>query len=52
MATVASVYEIARFIRKPEEIIEDFFSTTESKTQIQRPRLTAKIVWARKGKIK
>jgi len=29
MATVASVYEIARFIRTPEDIMEEFFSTKE-----------------------
>ena len=44
MATVASVYEIAQFIRQPEDIIEEFFST--SKNKIKRPRPTAKRVWA------
>jgi len=45
MATVASVYEMARFIRKPENIIEDFF-TTHLKKKIKRPRPKAKRVWA------
>lgn len=46
MATVASVYEVARFIRKPEEITEEFFSATDSKKKSKRPRPKAKRVWA------
>jgi hypothetical protein len=37
MATVASVYEIARFIRKPEDIIEDFFQQSNSKKRVNGP---------------
>jgi len=46
MATVASVYEIARFTRKPEDIIEDFFSAKDSKKKSKRPHPKAKRVWA------
>lgn len=46
MATVASVYEVARFIRQPETIIEDFFFTKGSQKKIKRPRPKAKRVWA------
>jgi len=46
MATVASVYEIARFRRKPSSIIAEFFSTKDSKKEIKRPRPKAKRVWA------
>jgi hypothetical protein len=47
MATVASVYEIARFVRKPEDIIQKFFFTSDSeKKKIRRPRPKAKRVWA------
>ncbi len=46
MATVASVYEVARFIRKPETIIEEFFFTKDSKKKVKRPRPKAKRVWA------
>jgi len=46
MATVASVYEIARFRRKPEDIIEDFFSSKDSKKKNKRPHPKAKRVWA------
>jgi len=56
MAQVASVYEVARFIRKPETIIEEFFATKESKKEskkkIKRYQTKAKRVWARKGKIR
>ncbi|MCP4351996.1 MAG: RNA methyltransferase, partial [Desulfobacterales bacterium] len=47
MATVASVYEIARFVRKPEDILQEFFFTSDSeKKKIRRPRPKAKRVWA------
>jgi hypothetical protein len=46
IATVASVYEIARFIRKPVDIIQDFFLKPESKRNTKRPRPKAKRVWA------
>ncbi len=47
MATVASVYEIARFVRKPEDIIQEFFFKSDSeKKKIRRPRPKAKRVWA------
>jgi hypothetical protein len=46
IATVASVYEIARFIRKPVDIIQDFFLKPESKKDTKRPRPKAKRVWA------
>ena len=46
MATVASVYEIAQFIRTPEDLIEEFFSTKNSKQKIKRPRPTASLRWA------
>ena len=46
MATVASVYEIGRFIRKPEEISKEFFKKSESKSKIKRPSPISKRVWA------
>ncbi len=47
MATVASVCEIARFVRKPEDIIQEFFFKPDSeKKKIRRPRPKAKRVWA------
>jgi hypothetical protein len=46
IATVASVYEISRFIRKPVDIIQDFFLKPESKRNTKRPRPKAKRVWA------
>jgi hypothetical protein len=46
IATVASVYEIARFIRKPVDIIQDFFLKPESKRNTKQPRPKAKRVWA------
>ncbi len=46
MATVASVYEVARFIRKPEDIIQEFFFTSDSEKKVRRPRPKAKRVWA------
>ena len=46
MATVASVYEIDRFVRKPEDISNEFFNKCDSKTKKNRPRPIAKRVWA------
>ncbi len=49
MATVASVYEIARFIRTPENIHQEFFNKTDSKAKEKnkiRPSPVAKRVWA------
>jgi len=46
MATVASVYEIAQFIRTPEDIMEEFFATKDSPNKIKRPRPTAKLLFA------
>lgn len=46
MAQVASVYEIARFKRKSETIVEEFFSTQNSNPKSKRPRPKAKRVWA------
>jgi hypothetical protein len=47
IATVASVYEIARYIRQPSDIAADFFSQTPPvHTQEKRPKPCAKRVWA------
>ena len=46
MATVASVYEIDRFVRIPEDISNEFFNKCDSKTKKDRPRPIAKRVWA------
>jgi hypothetical protein len=48
MATVASVYEIDRYIRRPGEIAADFFTRpgAASVTQRARPQPYAKRVWA------
>jgi len=48
MATVASVYEIDRFVRTPEEIVESFFPTQEpSSSRRRRPPVPkAKRLWA------
>jgi hypothetical protein len=48
MATVASVYEIARYIREPSDIATEFFSSDEQRRQIKktRPRPMAKRLWA------
>ncbi|MCP4284227.1 MAG: ISKra4 family transposase [Gammaproteobacteria bacterium] len=46
MATVASVYEIARFPRTPDDILGLFFSNDPPDTRLQRPRPTAKRLWA------
>ena len=46
MATVASVYEVDRFVRIPEDIINEFFNKRDSKTEKNRPRPIAKRVWA------
>jgi len=45
MATVASVYEIARFPRTPDEIVERFFDR-ERETAESRPHPQAKRLWA------
>ena len=46
MATVASVYEIDRFIRKPDDIYSEFFKKSESKKNAKRPSPISKRVWA------
>ncbi len=46
MATVASVYEIDRFIRKPEDVHKEFFNKSDSKEKTKRPSPVAKRVWA------
>lgn len=46
MATVASVYEIDRFVREAEDISNEFFNKYDSKTKMNRPRPMAKRVWA------
>ncbi len=46
MATVASVYEIARFTRLPGDIIQEFFLTKDPEMKIRRPRPKAKRLWA------
>ena len=45
MATVASVYDIAKFVRKPEEVCEDL-SLDYKERKRKRPRPQAKRVWA------
>ena len=45
MAAAASVYQIERFVRTPESIIEELSSETK-KNAVQRPRPKAKRVWA------
>jgi len=45
MATVASVYQIEKFVRTPESVSGDFVSKIQEKT-IRRPRPKAKRVWA------
>jgi hypothetical protein len=45
MATVASVYEIDRFARTPEDIVDVFFPTQERSSQC-RPAPKAKRLWA------
>ena len=46
MATVASVYEIARFAHKPEDMIREFLFTSHAGKKLRRPRPKAKRVWA------
>lgn len=47
IATVASVYEIARYIRQPRDIAANFFTPTPTdKTKPSRPKPYAKRVWA------
>ena len=46
MATVASVYEIDRFIRRPEDIRKEFFANSNPKRKINRPMPQRKRVWA------
>jgi hypothetical protein len=47
VATVASVYEIERYIRQVSDIAHEFFSTdSASHTKAFRPRPCAKRVWA------
>lgn len=43
MAQVASIYFIARFVRKPEDIVDEL---SRKKANSQRPRPTKKRVWA------
>jgi len=42
MATVASVYEIARFVREPKDIHEEFFNNVPKKKSIKRTSKKAK----------
>jgi hypothetical protein len=46
IATVASVYEIERFVRKPKDIHDEFFNKSTSKKKSKRPVPIAKRVWA------
>jgi len=46
MATVASVYEIDRFIREPKDIHDEFFNNVPKKETSKRPSPKAKRVWA------
>jgi hypothetical protein len=45
MATVASIYGVARFVRTPEELVEHFFPTGERPAR-SRPASKAKRLWA------
>lgn len=45
MAVVASVYEVERFIRSPEEIVEELFEQPDSDKK-KRPKPVKKRVWA------
>jgi hypothetical protein len=45
MATVASAYEVARFVRTPDEIVAGFFAP-RSPSSRQRPVPVAKRLWA------
>ncbi len=45
MATVASAYEVARFARTPEDIVETFFPTHD-RPSCHRPVPKAKRLWA------
>jgi hypothetical protein len=46
VATVASVYEINRFVREPKEVHKEFFHKSDSKQKVERPCPVAKRVWA------
>lgn len=46
MATVASVYETDRFVRKPGDVGREFFSKPDSLKRTDRPSPKAKRVWA------
>ncbi len=48
IATVASVYDIDRYIREQSDIVTEFFSSTkgDQKTKTHRPRPCAKRLWA------
>jgi hypothetical protein len=46
IATVASVYEVARFSRTPEDILHIFFPSVSADTRLSRPRPKAKRLWA------
>jgi len=46
MATVASVYEINRFVRNIEDVHNEFFSKLDSEKKVKRPIPIAKRVWA------
>lgn len=45
IATVASVYEITRFIRTADDVVESFFHS-EPRPAVQRPAPQAKRLWA------
>jgi hypothetical protein len=46
IATVASVYDIARFPRTPEDILTIFFPPDSAATRLSRPHPKAKRLWA------
>jgi hypothetical protein len=46
MATVASVYEIDRFIREPKDIHDEFFNNVPNQEKSKRTSKKAKRVWA------
>jgi hypothetical protein len=46
IATVASVYEVARFSRTPEDILNIFFPPDAAGPRLSRPRPKAKRLWA------
>jgi len=45
MAVVASVYEVDRFVRSPQEIVDELFEQSNSNKK-ERPKPVKKRVWA------